>query len=40
MSDLAVGLMEGAANYFNETIDIKKEMISENGENVRFILTK
>lgn len=40
MSDLAVGLMEEAANHFNEDITITKELITPDGESVRFILTK
>lgn len=40
MSDLAVGLMEEAAKHFNEDISITKELITPDGESVRFILTK
>ena len=40
MSDLAVGLMEEAANHFKEDIAITKELITPDGESVRFILTK
>lgn len=40
MSDLAEGLMEGAAIHFKEDITITKEFITPDGESVRFILTK
>jgi len=40
MSELAVGLMEAAAKYFNEDISISKELLTPDGESVRFILTK
>ncbi|MCL3781065.1 hypothetical protein EMN47_11815 [Prolixibacteraceae bacterium JC049] len=40
LADLAEGLMEASFNHFQEKIDIEKEVVEEDGSEVRFILKK
>ena len=39
-SDFGFGLLLGAVDYFKENIDIKKELLIEDGSKVSFILTR
>ena len=40
LSDFAEGLMMKAAKHYNEKIDIKKEMMNEDGSEVRFVINR
>lgn len=40
MSDLASGLIEGAINYYNETITYEKTIVEDNGKKVQFDLIR
>jgi len=40
LSDLAVGLIDGAIKHFNERIEVKLEEISDEGRIVKFLLVK
>lgn len=40
MSDLAEGLIEGCFEFFNQTAQIERKMIAEDGQEVLFIITK
>lgn len=39
MSDLAIGLIEAAANHFNEPLKIERELLAEDGSVVKFKLS-
>lgn len=38
MSDLASGLIEGSIKYYNENITYEKELMTEDGKQVKFEL--
>ena len=40
MADFAIGLIRGAANYFNEELDIKKQSEEDDGEKVLLNIKK
>lgn len=40
MSDLALGLINGCINHFNESIEVKKTGMVNDGSEVSFLLTK
>jgi hypothetical protein len=40
MGDVAEGLINGCGDYYQETFDIKQEILSKDNNNIKFIITK